>query len=169
MNRSLLVFLIILGCSPSATKTSKSDPKNLKPIWLTAKPVQSGYFVGIGHSTKDGLNNYIQSAKKSALEDLVSEIKVNISSTSLLSQLDVNKEFQERYEQIIQTTAADEIEEFEQVEAWEDERNYWVYYRLSKQRYNEIKDQKNAMPCRLDWIFLQKLKKPNESQSRYWH
>jgi outer membrane lipopolysaccharide assembly protein LptE/RlpB len=123
-------------------------------MWLTAKPVQSGYFVGIGHSTKDGLNNYIQSAKKSALEDLVSEIKVNISSTSLLSQLDVNKEFQERYEQIIQTTAADEIEEFEQVEAWEDERNYWVYYRLSKQRYNEIKDQKkrNAVSLGLDFF-----------------
>lgn len=154
VNRLFIIFLIIVGCSPSATKTSKSDAKNLKPMWLTAKPVQSGYFVGIGHSTKDGLNNYIQSAKKSALEDLVSEIKVNISSTSLLSQLDVNKEFQERYEQIIQTTAADEIEEFEQVEAWEDERNYWVYYRLSKQRYNEIKDQKkrNAVSLGLDFF-----------------
>jgi outer membrane lipopolysaccharide assembly protein LptE/RlpB len=126
----------------------------MKPAWLTAKPVQSSYFVGIGHSVKDGQNNYIQSAKSSALEDLVSEIKVNISSTSLLSQLDVNKEFQERYEQIIQTTAADEIEEFEQVEAWEDERNYWVYYRLSKQRYKEIKDQKmrNAVSLGLDFF-----------------
>ena len=126
----------------------------MKPAWLTAKPVQPGYFVGIGHGTKDGSNNYIQSAKSSALEDLVSEIKVNISSTSVLSQLDANKEFQERYEQIIQTTAADEIEEFEQVEAWEDERNYWIYYRLSKQRYKEIKDQKkrNAVSLGLDFF-----------------
>ncbi len=155
MNRLLLIFLFIVGCSPSATKSSsKSDPQKLKPVWLTAKPIQSGYFVGIGHSSKDGSNNYIQSAKSSALEDLVSEIKVNISSTSVLSQIDVNKEFQERYEQIIQTTAVDEIEEFEQVEAWEDERNYWVYYRLSKQRYKEIKDQKkrNAVSLGLDFF-----------------
>lgn len=155
MNRLIIIIsLIVFGCSPSATKTSqKSDPK-LKPVWLAAKPVQPGYFVGIGHGTKDGSNNYIQSAKSSALEDLVSEIKVNISSTSVLSQLDANKEFQERYEQIIQTTAADEIEEFEQVEAWEDERNYWVYYRLSKQRYKEIKDQKkrNAVSLGLDFF-----------------
>lgn len=155
MNRLIIIIaLIVFGCSPTATKTAqKSDPK-LKPAWLSAKPVQPSYFVGIGHGTKDGSNNYIQSAKSSALEDLVSEIKVNISSTSVLSQLDANKEFQERYEQIIQTTAADEIEEFEQVEAWEDERNYWVYYRLSKQRYKEIKDQKkrNAVSLGLDFF-----------------
>ena len=155
VNRLIIIIaLIVFGCSPTATKTAqKSDPK-LKPAWLSAKPVQPSYFVGIGHGTKDGSNNYIQSAKSSALEDLVSEIKVNISSTSVLSQLDANKEFQERYEQIIQTTAADEIEEFEQVEAWEDERNYWVYYRLSKQRYKEIKDQKkrNAVSLGLDFF-----------------
>ncbi len=155
MNRFLLIFLIISGCSPSATKSSlKSDSQKLKPVWLAAKPVQPGYFVGIGHGTKDGSNNYIQSAKSSALEDLVSEIKVNISSTSVLSQIDANREFQERYEQIIQTTVVDEIEEFEQVDAWEDQLNYWVYYRLSKQRYKEIKDEKkrNAVSLGLDFF-----------------
>lgn len=155
VNRLVLIYFIIVGCSPSASKSSlKSDLQKVKPAWLTAKPIQQGYFVGIGHGAKDGSNNYIQSAKKSALEDLVSEIKVNISSTSVLSQIDVNKEFQERYEQIIQTTAADEIEEFEQVEAWEDDKNYWVYYRLSKQRYKEIKDEqkRNAVSLGLDFF-----------------
>ncbi len=153
--RLLLVCVIIFGCSPAATKSSlKSDLQKSRPAWLSAKPVQTGYYAGIGHGAKDGSNNYIQSAKSSALEDLVSEIKVNISSTSMLSQIDVNREFQEKYEQIIQTTAADEIEEFEQVEAWEDDRNYWVYYRLSKQRYKEIKDQKkrNAVSLGLDFF-----------------
>jgi hypothetical protein len=75
-----------------------------------------------------------------------------------LSQIDINKEFQEKYEQIIQTTAVDEIEEFEQVEAWEDERNYWVYYRLSKQRYKEIKDQKKRDAVSLGLDFFTKAK-----------
>ncbi|MBK7651986.1 MAG: LPP20 family lipoprotein [Flammeovirgaceae bacterium] len=119
-----------------------------------AKPVESSYYIGIGHSVKDGTNNYLQSAKNSALEDLVSEIKVNISSTSVLSQIDANKEFQERYEQIIKTTVADEIQEYEQVDSWEDARNYWLYYRLSKQRYKDIKDQlkRDAVAQGLDFF-----------------
>lgn len=161
MTRLLSIFgiLILWCCSPSTTKTTTSgNHAKVKPLWLTAKPVQPGYFIGIGHSAKDGLNNYIQSAKKSALEDLVSEIKVNVSSTTILSQIDINKEFQERYEQIIQTTAVDEIEEFEQVEAWEDDKNYWVYYRLSKQRYKEIKDQKKRDAVSLGLDFFTKAK-----------
>lgn len=155
MKRLIFLVLIIGGCSPSVTNSSlKSNLQNTRPEWLTAKPVQPSYYIGIGHSTKDGANNYIQSAKKSALEDLVSEIKVNISSTSMLSQIDVNKEFQEKYEQIIQTTVADEIQEFEQVDSWEDDRNYWVYYRLSKQRYKDIKDQqkRDAVSQGLDFF-----------------
>lgn len=79
---------------------------------------------------------------------------MNISGTSVLSQIDANKEFQEKYEQIIKTTAADEIEEFEQVDSWQDDRNYWVYYRLSKQRYKEIKDEqkRNAVSIGLDFF-----------------
>jgi len=155
VRQSLLLALLLTGCSPSLTNTSlKTDLQNTKPEWLTAKPAQDTYYIGIGHSNKDGLNNYIQSAKQSALEDMVSEIKVNISSTSVLSQIDANKEFQERYEQIINTTAADEIEEFEQVDSWQDDRNYWVYYRLSKQRYKEIKDEqkRNAVTLALDFF-----------------
>jgi len=78
-----------------------------------------------------------------------------------LSSIDANKEFQEKYEQIIQTTAADEIEEFEQVDTWQDERNFWVYYRLSKQRYKEIKDEqkRNAVSIGLDFF-----KKAKESE-----
>jgi len=155
VRQSLLLALLLTGCSPSLTNTSlKTDLQNTKPEWLTAKPAQDTYYIGIGHSNKDGLNNYIQSAKQSALEDMVSEIKVNISSTSVLSQIDANKEFQEKYEQIINTTAADEIEEFEQVDSWQDDRNYWVYYRLSKQRYKEIKDEqkRNAVTLALDFF-----------------
>ena len=141
MKPTFLLCLLAAACSPAVNTSLKNDLQNTKPTWLSAKPDQSFYYIGIGHSTKTGTNNFVQEAKKSALEDLVSEIKVNVSGTSVLSQIDANKEFQEKYEQIIKTTAADEIEEFEQVDSWQDDRNYWVYYRLSKQRYKEIKDE----------------------------
>lgn len=142
------LLLICLACG------SAKHAQVPKPAWLSTKPYLDGYYTGIGHSLKDGTNNYIQAAKKSALDDLVSEIKVQVSSTSVLSQLDVNKEFSERYEQIIQTTAADEIEEYETVDAWEDETNYWIYYRLSISRYRQIKEEqkRNAALLATDYF-----------------
>jgi hypothetical protein len=150
----LPLLFLVFACSPAVNNSLKTDLQNAKPTWLTSKPAQDIYYIGIGHSVKDGINNYIQSAKKSALDDLVSEIKVNISSTSVLSQIDANKEFQEKYEQIIQTKVADELEEYEQVDVWEDDKNYWAYYRLSKQRYKEIKDEqkRNAVTLALDFF-----------------
>jgi hypothetical protein len=162
---ALLLLILASACSPS-TSPSKKDQASARPSWLSSKPADNGYYIGIGHSIKDGTNNYIQAAKKSALEDLVSEIKVNISSTSVLSQIDINKEFSEKYEQIIQTTAVDEIEEFEQVDSWEDDRNYWIYYRLSKLRYKEIKDQQKRDAVTLAMDFFVKAKqseRANES------
>jgi hypothetical protein len=143
-----LVFAFLIACSPKVTV-----PDNPKPAWLSSKPSQPSYYTGIGKGTKGDKNNYIQEAKQSALEDLISEIKVTVSSSSVLSTFEDDKEFKEQYEQIIQTTAADEIEEFEQVGTWEDDNNYWIYYRLSKARYKEIKDaqKRNAVILATDY------------------
>jgi uncharacterized protein YggU (UPF0235/DUF167 family) len=151
----LFFILILLGsaCSP---KVQPPDPDSLKPAWLKTTPYQDGYYTGIGHSVKDGKNNYIQNAKKSALDDLVSQIKVNVSSTSVLSQLEIDKKLTEKYEQIIQTTAVDEIEEFELVDAWEDPGNYWVYYRLSISRYRQIKEEQKRNATILATDYFQK-------------
>jgi hypothetical protein len=146
-----LLFFVAAACSP---KVTPPDPEALKPSWLKSEPYQDGYYTGIGHSRKDGSNNYIQSAKKSALDDLASQIKVNVSSTSILNQFEADNKFHEQYEQIIQTTVADEIEEFELVDAWEDPANYWVYYRLSISKYRQLKEEqkRNATVLAADYL-----------------
>lgn len=131
-------MILISACS---SRLSVPDAEALKPAWLKDQPYRDGYYTGIGHSNKDGTNNYIQAAKKSALDDLVSQIKVNVASTSILSFFETDQKFREEYEQIIKTTAADELEEFELVDAWEDGQNYWVYYQLSISRYRQIKEE----------------------------
>ncbi len=163
MRRIFLIFLLISACSP---KVKPPDPELLKPAWLKTTPYADGYYTGIGHSIKDGSNNYIQSAKKSALDDLVSQIKVNVSSTSVLSQLETNSKFTEQYQQVIQTTAADEIEEFELVDAWEDAANYWVYYRLSTARYREIKEAQKRSASILALDFFEKARNAERSNDR---
>lgn len=152
VKRFLIPFLfVVAACSP---KVPQVDPQASKPSWLKTEPYQEGYYTGVGHSIKDGSNNYIQAAKKSAFDDLVSQIKVNVSSTSVLSTMEFDKKFQEQYEQVIQTTAADDIEEFEMVDAWEDAGNYWVYYRLSIARYRQIKEEqkRNAVTLATDYF-----------------
>lgn len=163
MRRLFTILIILVACSP---KIQPPDPESLKPSWLKTTPFQDGYYTGIGHSVKDGTNNYIQSAKKSALDDLVSQIKVNVSSTSVLSQLEIDKKLTEQYEQIIQTTAADEIEEFELVDAWEDATNYWVYYRLSIARYRQIKEEQKRNATILATDYLQKAKLAEKNGDR---
>lgn len=163
MRRLFAILIVLCGCSP---KVQPPDPESLKPTWLKTTPFQDGYYTGIGHSVKDGKNNYIQSAKKSALDDLVSQIKVNVSSTSVLSQLEIDKKLTEQYEQIIQTTAADEIEEFELVEAWEDPANYWVYYRLSIARYRQIKEEQKRNATLLATDYLEKAKHAEKNGDR---
>lgn len=163
MRRFFLILIVLAGCSP---KVQPPDPESLKPAWLKTTPFQDGYYTGIGHSVKDGSNNYIQSAKKSALDDLVSQIKVNVSSTSVLSQFEVDKKLTEQYEQIIQTTAADEIEEFELVDAWEDTGNYWVYYRLSISRYRQIKEEQKRNATTLATDYFEKAKQAEKKGER---
>lgn len=138
MKRFIPLLIVISACS---ARVHAPDADALKPSWLKDQPYRQGYYTGIGHSVKDGTNNYVQVAKKSALDDLVSQIKVNVASTSILSFFETDKKIREDYEQIIKTTAADEIQEFELVDAWEDANNYWVYYQLSIFRYQQIKEE----------------------------
>ena len=163
MRRLFSILIVLAGCSP---KVQPPDPESLKPAWLKTTPYQDGYYTGIGHSVKDGTNNYIQSAKKSALDDLVSQIKVNVSSISVLSQLEIDRKLTEQYEQIIQTTVADEIEEFELVDAWEDAGNYWVYYRLSIARYRQIKEEQKRNATILATDYLQKARLSEKNGER---
>lgn len=152
MKRFIPLLLLIYACS---ARVHAPDPQASKPSWLKDQPYREGYYTGIGHSSKDGTNNYIQIAKKSALDDLVSQIKVNVASTSILSSFETDQQFREQYEQIIKTTVAEEIEEFELVDAWEDENNYWVYYQLSIARYQQIKEEqkRNATLLAKDYYF----------------
>ncbi|QOI97543.1 MAG: LPP20 family lipoprotein [Flammeovirgaceae bacterium] len=154
-NFRLVCFFSVLlnpSCSPKV-----QQPVDTRPAWLKGESAQRGYYTGVGHSVKDGTNNYVQAAKKSALDDLVSQIKVTVSSTSILSTFEENRSnFKETYEQIIQTSVADELEEFELVGSWEDERNYWVYYRLSVARYREIKEEQKRNAVLLATDFLKK-------------
>ena len=147
-----VVFLILAACSQKSAVVKAPE----RPEWLIQKPTDTRYYYGIGHGLKDGKTNHIASAKSSALEDLIGEIRVNVSAASALTVLDAGKEFSEKYEQIIRTTVTDEIEEYELTGSWEDEKNYWTLYRLSKTKYREIKERKKQAAAAISLDFFEK-------------
>ncbi len=153
----IVLFLTLLSLVSCGKKiTPPPEPTNPKPEWMSKKPMTGLYYVGIGYANKQNESNYIQIAKKSALEDLISEIKVNVASTSVLQQIDDDESFKEKYESIIKTTAAEEVEEYELMDSWEDGTSYWAYYRLSKQKYKDIKAEKKRKAMVLATDFYDK-------------
>ena len=60
-----------------------------RPDWVKQRPVSSMHYIGIACVSKSE-KDYMQKAKQQALNDLISEIKVNVVSTSLLHTLEEN-------------------------------------------------------------------------------
>ncbi|HEY8402725.1 MAG TPA: LPP20 family lipoprotein [Cytophagaceae bacterium] len=146
-----LIFLLVLPSCRTARPVTTNDTATVvtaeakKPAWVSKRPIDYRYYIGIGVASKKNQLNYQQLAKKSAMEDLVSEIKVKIEGASMLHQIDQNDKFREMYQSHVKTIISESIEGFELVDSWEDENEYWVYYRLSRESYEyEKKIKKEA-------------------------
>jgi hypothetical protein len=137
----LLISIILISFFLINCKTKKTVI--VKPNWVTNRPNDGNYYIGIGVTSKTGLiNQYQQTAKNNALKDLVSEISVNVSNSSFLHKLSVNDALKETYDSRTLVTANEFVEGYELISSFEDENNYWIYYQLSKQKYQELKDQR---------------------------
>ena len=120
-----------------------AQPAQFKPDWVSRQPHNREYYIGIGFSEKNDVNkDYARQAKNNALNELASEITINISSEivdvitvqSGLSATDFRSE--------VQSSTKASLEGYELVDMWEDDREYWVYYRLSKVEYERRKREK---------------------------
>jgi hypothetical protein len=132
-----LICLAFVSCRSAGTGSRS------KPAWVQNRPVNEAYYIGIGIASKSSNPfDYQQVAKKNALNDLTSEIKVTVSSNSVLSQLQNNKEFRQQFETDIKVTALNTIEAFNVVDSWEDRDHFWIYYRLSKEELRDIRRRK---------------------------
>lgn len=137
--------LVIIGIFSVFSFLSCKTTKQIvqKPNWLLYRPVNPDYYIGIGSVLKNSnVNEYQQMAKKNALNDLAGEISVTISNTSFLYKLSVNDIYKDTYDSKTQTSTNEALEGYELVETFDDQNNYWVYYKLSKQKYQEIKQQR---------------------------
>ncbi len=114
----------------------------LAPNWVNKRPVNSFKFIGIGVADKTSGNGYQNEAKKNALFDLSSEIKVDISSNSILYTAQNNNQFNENFNSLIKLSNTDNIEGYKLVDTYENDKQYWLYYELDKQEYENQKAKK---------------------------
>ena len=113
-----------------------------QPLWLKSRPNSAFKYVGIGFAEKSKGQSYIMEAKKNALFDLASEIKVDISSNSVLYSVQNNKQYNESFNSLIKLSNSEYLEGYQLIDSYEDQNTYWVYYQLDKDLYAKTKAQK---------------------------
>jgi hypothetical protein len=137
----ILSILVLFGsCKSRQELPVGAAPVEIKvPLWVSSRPNNGFKYIGIGFAEKSRGADYQMAAKKAALYDLASEIKTNISSNSVLYTVQNNNNFNENFNSLIQLSNTDNLEGYTLVDAYENEKQYWVYYVLDKQQYADAK------------------------------
>lgn len=141
----VLALIVLVSCKSkkNASKEEKVVVVAEAPEWVNARPHNSAYYIGIGSSSKVAQPlDYQNTAKKNALNDLASEISVRVQGQTFLNSLEVNKSYTEEFMSTISTFTDEKIEDFEVAGIWENDKEYYTYYRLSKAQYQRQKTEK---------------------------
>jgi hypothetical protein len=155
-----IMLLIVFFCG-----ITNADQK--KPGWINQRPVANEYYIGIGAADKvDGNLDYRQIAKENALQDLSSEITVNITSQVIVNLMESSDNIQEDLKSQIRSSTKANLEGYELVDTWEDENQYWVYYRLSKGLYAKNRKARIDKATSLSLNFFTKAKEKEEAKDQ---
>ena len=139
------------------------------PDWVTNRPIDNEFYIGIGHASKiKGSNDHIERATSEALKNLASEITVNISGEVVSSMIEKSGMLEEELKSKIRSTTEAELEGYELVEQWQDKKEYWIYYRLSKVRYQVAREEKinKAISLALDLFTQAKRSEQNREYNK---
>lgn len=141
MNKLLYIVVLFLVACGSQKKTVE-EPSQDRPVWVTGKPIESGYYAGIGMAYKSAGADFATMAKNNALNDLSSEISVTVSSSSLFYQVEQANQLREEFQANTRLKSKENLAGYELVGTWEDNEQYWIYYRLNKYDYEVLKQQR---------------------------
>ena len=159
INYLIIALFLFVACKSQPTAVVETEKVDTRPEWVRIRPANPAFYIGIsGASKKNSQFDYAQNAKARALEDLASGIKVNVESSSILFQLERNNSFKDSYESVIKSKTSQELEEFELVDSWETETEYWVYYRLSKEKFKAQQQKKRETAQNLSFDLFKKAK-----------
>ncbi len=136
---------LLAGCRTRqvVTPVPVGVPEAMRPDWVRSRPLSNAHYIGIGLASKSR-SDHQEAAKKNALNDLASEISVVVEGNSLLYTLDQRNRFDESFSSTISTRTSEQLEGFELMGTWENDTEYWTYYRLSRNEHARIKAERKA-------------------------
>jgi len=161
----IISLLVILGaCSSSKTARKTAAQMEAAPAWVKERPMSNMYYIGVAKVSKLTYpDSYQEVAKKIALNDLASEISVNIQSNSLVSSYEDNAGFQSEFTRFIQMEMTKDLAGYQMQGSFETDEQYMVYYRLSKAKWAEIQaERKRAAADRSNTLYEQGKKEEQE-------
>ncbi|MCD4796840.1 MAG: LPP20 family lipoprotein [Candidatus Cloacimonetes bacterium] len=137
------------------------------PDWVTSRPIYKEFYIGIGYASKvKGSSEHIEIAKNGALKNLASEITVNISGEVISNVVEKSGILEEELKSLIRSTTEAELEGYELVDEWQNKKEYWVYYRLSKVIYRKLRQENIDKAVSLSLNLFSEAKK-NETSKNY--
>lgn len=142
MKQWLILILIGLTAACSSKKpVVEPPPPELRPDWVQQRPREPGYYIGIGVVRKTQHSfDYLEHAKQNAFNDLASQIQVNVQANSIQSQLERNRVFSDEFRSFTRLSSNVALEAYELVDTWQNEQEYWVFYRLSAAEFQRQKE-----------------------------
>lgn len=158
INKYLFLLIILIPFVQIYCKTI--------PLWIEEYPLDKNYYIGIGHSNKSNIN-YIQKARDFALKEISSEISTSISGIVINRIIEKTNIVKEEFEASIITSTKENLEGYEIVDSWENETEYYVYYRLSKQKFEILKQDKTDKAESISFDFFIKAKESEKMNNTY--
>jgi hypothetical protein len=152
-----LGIILLNACGGKDTVKTVVPPPQPKPEWVSTRPVNSSYYIGIATCSKTTQPaDYQAIAKKLALNDLATEISVKVEGQTFFNTMEVNKAFSESFSSNVSTSSSELLEDYEVAGIWEDKELYAIYYKLNKFDYQSKKALKKENTLRSALDFLKK-------------
>jgi len=108
------------------------------PSWVSSRPISRDFYVGIGACNKKEFKvDCRKIAEDKAFLEIASEISVDVSGSFVQKIAERTGLSEQIVRQEIQTSSQAKLTGHELVGEWEDRKNHWVYFRLSKKKYKQ--------------------------------
>lgn len=133
----LIGGLLLTAC---VTAVRECPPE---PDWISS-PEQEGYYVGVGSADSGNQAEDRPVAEARAKADLAARISVQITSEmAVATSASSSGEYSQQVEELVNQSVEKNIEDIETVDTYYcRSMGYWVYVRLSKERWREIQEQR---------------------------
>lgn len=143
-NLLLLFFVIIPICLNART---------VAPEWVSSTPNNSFYYWGVGVCDVSD-PNHKEVARRTALEDIIRQISVKVESNSFLSMNETNLTIHESYQKQMRASSHAYLEDLQIFDTYQDKKNYYVCFRLSKEEYKAQKHAKGLEVAKTAYDYL---------------